>query len=152
MRALTGLVIAPMAPLKKQEIWSIRVRLQLSKKTRDLALLNLAIDSELRGCDLVKKRIRDASSEGSISKIVFAKPVYEEAMGKNDSKLMFITNATALSKRTREVAKQCNVEILNSNEFSEVVEKYKINFKQIISRLDENRPPPLRKLDFLDIK
>jgi SNF2 family DNA or RNA helicase len=75
----------------------------------------------------------------AIQEIVFAKSVYEKAMGKNDSKLMFITNATALSKRTREVAKQCNVEILNGNEFSELVEKHKINFKQIISRLDKKR-------------
>ena len=46
-------------PLKLQQIWSIRIRLELSKKTRDLALFNLAIDSKLRGCDLVALRVRD---------------------------------------------------------------------------------------------
>ncbi len=62
-----GKLIGQRPPLKKQEIWSIRVRLQLSKKVRDLALFNLAIDSKLRGCDLVKIRIRDISTGGSIN-------------------------------------------------------------------------------------
>ena len=46
-------------PLKLKEIWAIRINLQLGKKTRDLALFNLAIDSKLRGCDLVTLRVRD---------------------------------------------------------------------------------------------
>src|SRR3954469_3259412 len=46
-------------PLKPKEIWSLRIRLQLAGKTRDLALFNLAIDSKLRGCDLVSLRVRD---------------------------------------------------------------------------------------------
>ena len=40
-------------PLKLQQIWAIRIRLELFHKIRDLALFNLAIDSKLRGCDLV---------------------------------------------------------------------------------------------------
>jgi hypothetical protein len=75
----------------------------------------------------------------AIKEIVFAKPVYEEVTGKSDSTLMFITNATALSKRTREVAKQCNVEILNGTAFADLVEKHEITFKQIITRLDKKR-------------
>jgi integrase len=62
-----GKLIGQRPPLKKQEIWSIRVRLELSQKARDLALFNLAIDSKLRGCDLVKLRIRDISTGNSIS-------------------------------------------------------------------------------------
>lgn len=46
-------------PLKLKEIWAIRIRLQLAKKTRELALFNLAIDSKLRGCDLVALRVLD---------------------------------------------------------------------------------------------
>ena len=46
-------------PLKPKEVWSIRVRLQLNDKTRDLALFNLAIDSKLRSCDLVALRVSD---------------------------------------------------------------------------------------------
>ena len=51
-------------PLKPSEIWAIRVRLQLLKRNRDLALFNLAIDSKLRGCDLVRLRIGDVIQGG----------------------------------------------------------------------------------------
>ncbi len=53
-------------PLKSQEIWSIRVRLDLAGKRRDLALFNLAIDSKLRGCDLVKLKVSDVAQGGRI--------------------------------------------------------------------------------------
>jgi integrase len=48
-------------PLKLREIWAIRIRLQMAKRTRDLALFNVAIDSKLRGCDLVRLRVRDVA-------------------------------------------------------------------------------------------
>ena len=54
-------LIGQKAPLKLKEIWAIRVRLELSKRIRDLALFNLAIDSKLRACDLVKLKVRDIS-------------------------------------------------------------------------------------------
>jgi len=54
-------------PLKLKEIWAIRIRLQLANRVRDLALFNLAIDSKLRGCDLVKLRLQDVSHRGLIS-------------------------------------------------------------------------------------
>ena len=53
-------------PLKRKEIWAIRIRLQLAKRPRDLALFNLAIDSKLRGCDLVRLRVCDVAHEGRI--------------------------------------------------------------------------------------
>jgi len=46
-------------PLKLQQIWAIRIRLELFNKIRDLALFNLAIDSKLRGCDLVALKVND---------------------------------------------------------------------------------------------
>ncbi len=46
-------------PLKQKEIWAIRIHLQLAKQTRELAMFNLAIDSKLRGCDLVALRVQD---------------------------------------------------------------------------------------------
>jgi len=46
-------------PFKLREIWAIRIRLQLADRRRELALFNLAIASKLRGCDLVKLRVRD---------------------------------------------------------------------------------------------
>ena len=47
------------SPLKVKEIWAIRIRLQLDHRARELALFNLAIDSKLRGCDLVGLHVRD---------------------------------------------------------------------------------------------
>ena len=46
-------------PLKLQEIWAIRVRLQLQERNRELALFNLAIDSKLRACDLMALTVAD---------------------------------------------------------------------------------------------
>jgi len=46
-------------PLTLQQIWEIRVRLELNKDPKELALFNLGIDSKLRGCDLVSLRVRD---------------------------------------------------------------------------------------------
>ena len=51
-------------PLQPQQIWAIRTRLQLSKKIRDLALFNIAIDSKLRGCDVVRLRVEDIAPHG----------------------------------------------------------------------------------------
>lgn len=57
-------LIGPKPPLKLREIWAIRIRLQLAKRVRDLALFNLAIDSKLRGCDLVKLQVQDVVHGG----------------------------------------------------------------------------------------
>src|SRR5689334_23215440 len=54
-----GKLVGQKAPLKVKDIWAIRVRLQIQARTRDLALFDLGIDSKLRGCDLVKLRVRD---------------------------------------------------------------------------------------------
>ncbi len=57
-------LIGPKPPLKLREIWAIRIRLQLARRIRDLALFNLAIDSKLRGCDIVKLQVRDVAHSG----------------------------------------------------------------------------------------
>ena len=54
-----GKLLGQKPPLKLKEIWAIRVRLQMNHRTRELALVNLAIDSKLRGCDLVGLRVHD---------------------------------------------------------------------------------------------
>jgi integrase len=56
-----GKLVGQKAPLRLRDIWAIRVRLQLRRATRDLALFDLAIDSKLRACDLVKLRVRDVA-------------------------------------------------------------------------------------------
>jgi len=62
-----GKLIGQKSPLKLKEIWAIRIRLQMAKNTRELALFNLAIDSKLRGCDLVKLRISDVAQSNRVS-------------------------------------------------------------------------------------
>jgi hypothetical protein len=59
--------------LKLKDIWAIRVRLQIGERTRELALFNLAIDSKLRSCDLVKLRVRDVC-RGSLVAAGIASP------------------------------------------------------------------------------
>lgn len=54
-----GKLVGQKAPLRISEIWAIRVRLEIYGRLRDLALFNLAIDSKLRGCDLVRLRVLD---------------------------------------------------------------------------------------------
>jgi hypothetical protein len=53
-------------PLKPKEVWAIRVRLQLEERRRDLALFNLALDSKLRGCDLVRLQVSDVCVGGRV--------------------------------------------------------------------------------------
>ena len=54
-----GKLVGQKAPLKLKEIWAIRVRLQVYRRTRELALFDLGIDSKLRACDLLKLKVRD---------------------------------------------------------------------------------------------
>jgi integrase len=52
-----GKLIGAKPPLLARHVWSIRTRLQIEPRTRDLAMFNLAIDSKLRGCDLVGMKV-----------------------------------------------------------------------------------------------
>jgi len=54
-----GKLVGLKTPLKLKEIWAIRVWLQVFRRTRELALFNLGIDSKLRACDLLKLKVRD---------------------------------------------------------------------------------------------
>lgn len=52
--------------LKLKEVWAIRIRLQLAKNVPELALFNMAIDSKLRGCDLVSLKVADVTRGGAV--------------------------------------------------------------------------------------
>ena len=54
-----GKLVGQKAAFKLQEIWAIRIRLQMQGRLRELALFDLGIDSKLRACDLVKLRVCD---------------------------------------------------------------------------------------------
>ena len=56
-----GKLVGQKPPLKPKDIWAIRIHLQNAHAVRDLAMFNVAIDSMLRGCDLVSLRVRDVT-------------------------------------------------------------------------------------------
>jgi integrase len=59
-----GKIIGPKPPLQPQHVWLIRARLQGAGQVRDLAMFNLAIDSKLRGCDVVALKVEDVAPHG----------------------------------------------------------------------------------------
>ena len=59
-----GKLIGQKPPLRPKHVWAIRTRLQMDGRTRDLAMFNLAIDSKLRGCDVVALRVEDVAPSG----------------------------------------------------------------------------------------
>ena len=59
-----GKLVGPKPPLRPSHVWSIRTKLQMEGLKRDLALFNLAIDSKLRGCDVVAIRVDDVAPNG----------------------------------------------------------------------------------------
>jgi integrase len=61
-----GLTIGQEKPLEPKHVWSIRVRLEIARSRRDLAIFNLAIDTKLRACDLVKLRPDDICSGANV--------------------------------------------------------------------------------------
>ena len=59
-----GKLIGAKPPLRPKHVWSIRTKLQVAGRTRDLAMFNLAIDSKLRGCDVVALKVEDVAPSG----------------------------------------------------------------------------------------
>ena len=59
-----GKLIRAKPPLRPKHVWSIRTKLQIEGRTRDLAMFNLAIDSKLRGCDVVALKVDDIAPRG----------------------------------------------------------------------------------------
>jgi integrase len=59
-----GKLIGAKPPLRPKHVWSIRTKLQVEGRMRDLAMFNLAIDSKLRGCDVVALKVEDVAPNG----------------------------------------------------------------------------------------
>jgi integrase len=59
-----GILTGAKPPLRPKNVWSIRSKLQIEGRTRDLAMFNLAIDSKLRGCDVVRLKVEDVAPHG----------------------------------------------------------------------------------------
>ena len=87
-----GRIIGQKRPLLPRHVWSIRVRLEMAGNARDLALFNLAVDSKLRGCDLVNIRVTDVFAAGQ------ARERASIVQSKTDKPVRFeITETTRLS-------------------------------------------------------
>jgi integrase len=59
-----GKLIGAKPPLRPKHVWSIRTRLMVEGRTRELAMFNLAIDSKLRGCDVMALKVEDVAPNG----------------------------------------------------------------------------------------
>ena len=59
-----GKLIGAKPPLRPKHVWAIRTRMMVDGRTRDLAMFNLAIDSKLRGCDVVALKVDDVAPNG----------------------------------------------------------------------------------------
>ena len=59
-----GKLIGAKPPLRQKHVWAIRTMLQVERSKRDLAMFNLAIDSKLRGCDVVAVTVDDIAPNG----------------------------------------------------------------------------------------
>ncbi|MDI4239592.1 integrase, partial [Bradyrhizobium sp. Arg237L] len=62
-----GKIVGAKPPLRPKHVWSIRTKLLVEGRTRDLALFNIAIDSKLRGCDVVALKVDDLAPSGYAS-------------------------------------------------------------------------------------
>ena len=79
-------------PFKMEDIWRIRTRLEIEENLKELTLLNLAIDCKLRSCDLLRMKVRDIASHGSIQSRV----LYTQSKTSRDVQFE-ITSRTAQS-------------------------------------------------------
>jgi integrase len=61
-----GKLIGAKPPIRAKHVWSIRTKLQIEGRVRDLAMFNLAIDSKLRGCDVVNLKVEDVTPHGQV--------------------------------------------------------------------------------------
>ena len=59
------IIVGAKLPLRPMHVWAIRVRLQIERRLRDLALFDIALDSKLRGCDVVSLRLPDVMATGA---------------------------------------------------------------------------------------
>jgi hypothetical protein len=61
-------IVGAKLPLRPMHVWAIRVRLQIERRFRDLALFDIALDSKLRGCDVVSLRLASVDEPLSFSR------------------------------------------------------------------------------------
>ena len=120
-----GKLIGARPPLRPKHVWAIRTMLQMEKQTRDLALFNLAIDSKLRGCDVVAVKVDDVAPNGyaidraTVRQRKTGRPVrfelteqtrqaiddYIRLVGKKSDEILFTGRRPRLGMTTRQYAR-----------------------------------------------
>src|SRR5256885_4869185 len=124
-----GKLLGQKPPLKLKEIWAIRIRLQLDHRTRELPLFNLAIDSKLRGCDLVGLRDVVQGSHVAAGAIVMQKktqrPVqFEITEQTRDAVAAWITDAHLKSDQFLFPSRLSESPHLSTRQYSRIVEPW----------------------------
>ena len=123
-----GKLVGQKSPLRINEIWAIRVRLQLNHRSRELALFNLAIASKLRACDLVQLRIQDVCHGDRVASraIVMQKktqqPVqFEITASTRDSISAWIAKASLKANSFLFPSRQANSPHLSTRQYARIV-------------------------------
>jgi integrase len=126
-----GKLVGQKHPLKLKDIWAIRIRLQVVNNVRELALFNLAIDSKLRGCDLVQLKVSDVASSGRIASRTTVmqqkthRPVQFEIMEQTREALMaWITQAQLRADQYLFPSRLHHSPHLSTRQYARIVEKW----------------------------
>ena len=117
-----GKLIGAKPPLLARHVWSIRTKLQIERRARELAMFNLAIDSKLRGCDVVAMRVED---------------VWKVRSDISESRSMM--RSPSLSKSKSEVSGQsghCSARLLAAVRARSCLSRCKKNSETLASRPD----------------
>ncbi len=126
-----GKLVGQKPPLKLKEIWAIRIRLQMSKRLRDLALFNLAIDSKLRSCDLVKISVREVTQGANVARRAMVmqqktrQPVkFEITAQTRDSISNWINYAELMSDDYLFKSRRCSSPFISARQYARIVNSW----------------------------
>jgi SNF2 family DNA or RNA helicase/HJR/Mrr/RecB family endonuclease len=111
----------------------------LTKSGNDFGADGILMTQE--GNILIQAKHTQGKYEGykAIQEVFAAKPIYDSVIGKPSYKLIFITSASQLTKKTRAIAQECKVDIYTAKEIRLLLENSDISFADVMSRLDKKR-------------
>ncbi|RKZ95986.1 MAG: integrase [Gammaproteobacteria bacterium] len=126
-----GKIVGQKPALKLKELWEIRIRLKMARNIRELALFNMAIDSKLRGCDLVCLKMNDIIHGGKILKRAVIiqkktkKPVHFEIIEQTRDSLKDLINEYELNYHDFLFkSRLCKSEHLSTRQYALIVKKW----------------------------
>ena len=126
-----GKLVGQKRPLKLKDIWAIRLSLQREQRVRDLAMFNLAIDSKLRGCDLVNLRVRDVTHGSQVMNRAMVvqqktqRPVqFELTPPTRDSIVAWVANAHLTSDQFLFPSRKHESPHVSTRQYAKIVHKW----------------------------